>query len=219
MTVVFPAATLLLVRDGSRGLEVLLLKRSSQLSFGAGAWVFPGGRIDKADYLNEHSNVEAAARRAAVRETMEEAGIDIEQENLECFAHWLTPEGHPKRFATWFYVAKVNDSVDDVVIDDGEIVDYQWCSPEFALDTQLPLMYPTKVTLSELARYNGADQAISNVRQRPKLYGLPKIVRTEDSVVILYPKDQGYEHAQAEREGSRDRIWVADHQWQYEKSH
>src|SRR5262249_22587229 len=45
-----PAATVVLVRDGERGLEVLLGRRSSKLAFHGGAWVFPGGRIDPVDY-------------------------------------------------------------------------------------------------------------------------------------------------------------------------
>src|SRR5690606_17094803 len=49
-----PAATVIVVREPSRGarrdgLEVLMLRRDSSLSFAAGAWVFPGGRIDPED--------------------------------------------------------------------------------------------------------------------------------------------------------------------------
>ena len=45
-----PAATVVLLRDGDDGLEVLLARRSSKLAFHGGAWVFPGGRIDPDDY-------------------------------------------------------------------------------------------------------------------------------------------------------------------------
>ena len=47
-----PAATVVPLRDGPRGLEVLLLKRNEALVFAPGAWVFPGGRIDAGDYLS-----------------------------------------------------------------------------------------------------------------------------------------------------------------------
>src|SRR5690348_4693324 len=52
-----PAATVVLVRDGERGLEVLLAKRSSTLEFHGGAWVFPGGRIDPEDYADDPDDV------------------------------------------------------------------------------------------------------------------------------------------------------------------
>jgi 8-oxo-dGTP pyrophosphatase MutT (NUDIX family) len=43
------AATVLLLREGAGGLEVLMMRRGAGLSFMAGMWVFPGGRVDAAD--------------------------------------------------------------------------------------------------------------------------------------------------------------------------
>lgn len=45
------AATVVVVRDGDDGLEVLMVLRNRSLKFGGGSWVFPGGRVDEADYL------------------------------------------------------------------------------------------------------------------------------------------------------------------------
>src|ERR1700678_2347730 len=44
-----PASTLIPLRDGARGVEVFMLRRSEQATFAPGAYVFPGGRIDDAD--------------------------------------------------------------------------------------------------------------------------------------------------------------------------
>ncbi|HEY3238514.1 MAG TPA: NUDIX domain-containing protein [Acidimicrobiia bacterium] len=44
-----PAATLMLVRDGVDGMEVLMLRRNPDSIFAADAWVFPGGAVDPAD--------------------------------------------------------------------------------------------------------------------------------------------------------------------------
>ena len=41
-----PAATAVLVRDGTEAPEILLLKRHRSAGFVPGAWVFPGGRVD-----------------------------------------------------------------------------------------------------------------------------------------------------------------------------
>ncbi len=76
-----PAATVVLVRDGAEGLEVLLAKRSSKLAFHGGAWVFPGGRIDPDDYAGEPEDVLAAARRGAAREAKEEAGVEVDSDS------------------------------------------------------------------------------------------------------------------------------------------
>lgn len=78
-----PAATVLLLRDGPQGLEVLMTRRSPTASFAPGAYVFPGGTIDAAD-AQVHGQ---AARRpgqddlrltqaiAAIRESFEELGV------------------------------------------------------------------------------------------------------------------------------------------------
>src|SRR6185312_14526475 len=44
-----PAATVVLLRPGADGLEVLLTRRPSTMAFAAGMMVFPGGRVDAAD--------------------------------------------------------------------------------------------------------------------------------------------------------------------------
>jgi hypothetical protein len=43
------AATVVLLRDSAKGVEVYLIKRSRMMDFMAGAHVFPGGRLDKND--------------------------------------------------------------------------------------------------------------------------------------------------------------------------
>ena len=68
-----PAATVVLLRDGEPGLEVLMLKKNSKITFG-GMWVFPGGKIDEEDRALATDD-DAAACVAAVRETHEETGI------------------------------------------------------------------------------------------------------------------------------------------------
>ncbi len=80
-----PAATVVLVRPGPDGLEVLLTRRPDTMAFAAGLHVFPGGRVDAAD---ADSRLVARARGprddpaflvahriAAIRETWEEVGL------------------------------------------------------------------------------------------------------------------------------------------------
>jgi 8-oxo-dGTP pyrophosphatase MutT (NUDIX family) len=76
-----PAATLVLMRPGPRGgpPELLMMERPGHMAFAAGALVFPGGRIEEEDRdaaraLADGSE-DAAARIAAIRETIEETGI------------------------------------------------------------------------------------------------------------------------------------------------
>lgn len=89
------AATLILVRRSSKGAEVLMGKRSANLKFMPGKFVFPGGRLDPSDIRLSHAGSDlrpevlrrlaahggpARARglaRAAIREMYEEAGVLI----------------------------------------------------------------------------------------------------------------------------------------------
>jgi 8-oxo-dGTP pyrophosphatase MutT (NUDIX family) len=91
-----PAATVMLVRDaadGAPGVEVFMLRRTTSAVFGAGMYVFPGGRVDGVDGADEIApfcrgldDAGASAQLgvdhgglaywvAAVRECFEEAGV------------------------------------------------------------------------------------------------------------------------------------------------
>lgn len=76
-----PAATVVVLREGSAGPEVLLTHRPATMAFAAGMHVFPGGRIDAGDAatgLVARSVAladDAPVVVAAIRELWEESGI------------------------------------------------------------------------------------------------------------------------------------------------
>jgi len=73
-----PAATLILVRDRPRAAaELLMVERAEGMAFAAGAWVFPGGRIDQADRELAQALAVDAAAVAAIRETIEETAVPV----------------------------------------------------------------------------------------------------------------------------------------------
>ncbi|EQB13346.1 NUDIX domain-containing protein [Sphingobium lactosutens] len=79
-----PAATVVIVRDRpGKAAELLMMERAATMAFAAGALVFPGGAVDEADqvlaarYETGLPLDEVAARIAAIRETIEEAGLAI----------------------------------------------------------------------------------------------------------------------------------------------
>jgi 8-oxo-dGTP pyrophosphatase MutT (NUDIX family) len=77
------AASLILLRDGKKGLEVLIGRRGKGARFMPGRYVFPGGRVTPADaraWAGERSDrgrVFLALKRAALRETFEETGLVV----------------------------------------------------------------------------------------------------------------------------------------------
>jgi glyoxylase-like metal-dependent hydrolase (beta-lactamase superfamily II)/8-oxo-dGTP pyrophosphatase MutT (NUDIX family) len=78
-----PAATVLLLRDSPRGLEVLMTRRSATASFAPGAYVFPGGGVDALDTAAHaqarrrpgQSDLHLTQAIAAIRESYEELGV------------------------------------------------------------------------------------------------------------------------------------------------
>ena len=80
------AATVVLVRPGTEGLEVLMLARARAMDFAPGAHVFPGGSVDEQDAsvpwegpapegLGVPDERARALVSAAIRETFEESGV------------------------------------------------------------------------------------------------------------------------------------------------
>ncbi len=215
-----PAATVVLLRPGSAGCEVLLVRRNAQLSFHGGAWVFPGGRIDAGDYRGEADDVVTAARHAAVREAREEAGVAIAAGDLVLISRWITPPMLPKRFDTWFFAGPASDEA--VQIDGGEIHDHAWMHPADALAAhrqgQIELPPPTFVTLQQLESFRAAGEALSSLARGPVQSFVPRLCVIPGGACSLYEGDAGYADGEVDCPGPRNRLWMLDGGWRYERS-
>jgi len=214
-----PAATVVLLRDGATGLEVLLARRSSKLAFHGGAWVFPGGRIDPEDYAGDRDDLEAAARRAAVREAKEEAGVDVDAHALVHLSNWTTPEISPKRFATWFFAGPVAGGT--AVADGAETEALQWFGPEEALLArargEIELAPPQYVTLLELREFATVGDALARIGRAEIMHYTPRIHFIEGAgAVCVYTDDVAYHDlALLDAEGPRHRLYLGDETWDY----
>jgi 8-oxo-dGTP pyrophosphatase MutT (NUDIX family) len=221
-----PAATVVLLRDGADGVETLMLRRNSKLAFAGGAWVFPGGRIDPEDYPDgvvsqDDEAVLTAARNAAAREAMEEAGLTVDPDTLVWFAHW-TPGviGAARRFATWFFVGVAPEG--QVVVDDGEIHEHLWIRPADALARrevgEIELIPPTWVTLHKLADAPSTAEVCANARAGAPEIFLTHIVRVDGGIASLWQGDAGYDDSDPDRPGPRNRLLMLDTGWRLETS-
>ena len=213
---ILPAATVILLRDHEQRLETLLLRRNSKLVFSAGMWVFPGGRIDEHELRGV--NLETAARRAAVRETEEESGVQIKAEDLVPYSHWTTPPGQSRRFATWFFLARVPDSR-EIEVDGGEIEEHIWITPDQALADKhaglKQLMAPTFVSLLELGDCANVDEVLQRAARRAPPVFEPHFCKTDDGPISLYYGDSGYETYDINAEGPRHRCEMCETGWAY----
>lgn len=220
-----PAATLVLVREGRSGPEVLLLERTRHSAFVAGAHVFPGGALDPAD---DHPEIrplclppdpatfarnppdDLAWRVAAIRESFEEAGIllartdsghppqppgaelehcresllgghttlaeicrqrtwQLDTGGLHYYSRWVTPPGQTRRYDTRFFITEAPPGQEGRACQ-RETVAHRWLRPAEAIDRwhsrDISLVFPTAVTLQELAEFDSASTLLEMARKR-----------------------------------------------------
>src|SRR5438105_2768526 len=160
-----PAGTVILLRGGDAALEVLLVRRNPEARFMGGAWVFPGGAVDRSEGQGDH-----ALRAAAIRELEEEAGVTLaDPGGLVPFSRWITPAEVKIRFDTWFYLAPLPPGA-EARADGSEVVDARWYAPAEALEArargELFLVFPTIKHLEQLARFTSAAELLEYARGR-----------------------------------------------------
>jgi 8-oxo-dGTP pyrophosphatase MutT (NUDIX family) len=191
-TVPRPAATVILLRGGSSGLEVLLVQRNPASRFMGGAWVFPGGAVDRHEGQGQD-----ALRAAAVRELAEEAGIVIEgPHKLIPFSRWITPAEVKIRFDTCFFLAFAPDG-QEPRIDGSEIVDCRWYTPQAALEAsradELFLVFPTLKHLEQLSAFGSVQDLVAHASEREVVPVQPRVLVEGETARILLPGEEGYE--------------------------
>lgn len=217
------AATVVLLRDAPGGLETLMMRRSSKLSFVGGMWVFPGGRVDDDDYpAGEPDDVYSASRTAAVREVAEEADLAISIDRLVPYSHWVPPTTIDKRFATWFFLAPAPAGA--VTVDGGEIKEHAWWRPADTLARhsagEIEMVSPTFITLMELSEHSSVDHALADARGRSD--DIPHYethIALDGKVpVSLWHGDAGYDTHDASAPGTRHRLTLQEGGWRFERT-
>jgi ADP-ribose pyrophosphatase YjhB (NUDIX family) len=182
-----PAATLTLLRDTERGLEVLLVRRNSEATFGADTgWGFPSGPVNSGVVGGE------AARRAATARLAELTKIGVNADELVAYSRWITPRVtlFPSGVDTRFYLALA--PVHSRPHPDGsQIVDAGWFELQQALDRHhaglLQLDYPTTKHLKSLVGFANAADAIETARRRELKPVELRIVRKGDQQRVVLP--------------------------------
>jgi 8-oxo-dGTP pyrophosphatase MutT (NUDIX family) len=98
---------------------------------------------------------------ATLVEVLEAEGLVIDADDLRLFSHWLTPLGAPRRYNTWFFVARAPEGHDGAH-DYNELVDSAWVRPSDALAAfefgEIDLILPTQRSLEVIARYQSAAE-------------------------------------------------------------
>ncbi len=190
-TVPRQAATVILLRGGGEGLELLLVQRNPHARFMGGVWVFPGGAVEHAE-----GDDDRAHRAAAVRELREEAGVALPSaEALVPFSRWITPAAVRTRFDTHFFLAPLPPGQEPHV-DGEECVALGWFTPAGALEAhhagEIVLVFPTIKHLEQLAPFATAAQLLDYARGRTVQAVQPRVVLDGEVARVLLPGEPGY---------------------------
>ncbi|MDQ6800570.1 MAG: NUDIX hydrolase [Acidobacteriota bacterium] len=161
-----PAASVLLLRDDP--MEVLMVRRPEKSSFAPDVWAFPGGGVEEEDEVRGDGILLNTMRFAAARELREETGVRLmDPDKFVWTAHWITPVGLPKRFDTYFFLARTDRST-VAKPQNGEIADVTWISPAAAIERHMrgdfPLVFPTLKNLEAIVGFRSSGELIESRR-------------------------------------------------------
>jgi 8-oxo-dGTP pyrophosphatase MutT (NUDIX family) len=145
----------------------------------------------------------AAAHRAELNEgkitflkVLTDNGMLLALDELMPYAHWITPEGMPKRFDTWFFLAAAPP--DQLGAHDGkESTDSIWVSAREALaggeSGRFKLPFPTTRNLIRLGRQANVSVALEDSKGKDIVTVMPVMTRLNGGRQLRIPKEAGYD--------------------------
>ena len=135
------------------------------------------------------------AGKVGMADIAEAEGLRLALDQLEPFAHWITPTHMPKRFDTHFFVAAV--PVDHDLAHDGhEAVDSIWITPAQALADadagQRTVIFPTRLNLAKIGRAQSVADMLERCRTEPIVTVQPTMTKRDGQRIMQIPVEAGY---------------------------
>jgi 8-oxo-dGTP pyrophosphatase MutT (NUDIX family) len=148
------------------------------------------------------SEIEAAHRTAlnerktSFLDVLVAGDLSLAIDALVPYAHWITPEGMPKRFDTWFFLAAA--PADQLGAHDGrESTDSVWVSPHEALEGgengRFKLPFPTTRNLIKLGKQPRVAAALDEASGKPVVTVMPVMTRLNGGRQLVIPREAGYD--------------------------
>jgi 8-oxo-dGTP pyrophosphatase MutT (NUDIX family) len=148
------------------------------------------------------SEIEAAHRadlndrKITFLQVLTDNSMVLALDELVPYAHWITPEGMPKRFDTWFFLAAAPP--DQLGAHDGrESTDSIWVSPREALEGgengRFKLPFPTTRNLIKLGKQGNVKAALEDSRGRDIVAVMPVMTRLNGGCQLRIPREAGYD--------------------------
>ena len=137
-----------------------------------------------------------AERKTTFLEMLAESGMVLALDELVPYAHWVTPEGMPKRFDTWFFLAAAPP--EQLGAHDGkESTDSLWLSPREAVaggaSGRFKLPFPTTRNLIKLGKQPSVRAALDDARGKAVVTVMPVLTRSNGGRQLRIPLEAGYD--------------------------
>ncbi|WP_165423602.1 NUDIX hydrolase [Ktedonosporobacter rubrisoli] len=131
-------------------------------------------------------------RRGSLVELAYAEKLTLATDRLAYFAHWITPEGMPKRYDTYFFLA-VAPEEQEAIYDQLETSDGVWIQPAQALQRferrEFPVAFPTFHQLRDLAAFHNTQEALRAAAQREVPVHEPLLSRQADKLFVYLPEE------------------------------
>jgi len=154
--------------------------------------------------LSKRYHRELQGHEIAIGALAREQDLVLACDLLVPFAHWITPEGMPKRFDTHFFLVEAPPS-QGAVHDGHEAVDARWMRPADALAEadagRSTIIFPTRMNLAKLAKSRSVADAIAAARASRIVTVLPRVEQSARGPVLRIPAEAGYDVVEALVEG------------------
>ena len=150
----------------------------------------------RAAEIEANSRAALSEGKTSFLKVLAENGMALALDELVPYAHWITPDGMPKRFDTWFFLAAAPP--EQVGAHDGrESTDSIWLSPREALaggeSGRFKLPFPTTRNLIKLGKQPNVKAALNDSRDRPIVTVMPVMTRLNGGRQLRIPLEAGYD--------------------------
>jgi len=137
-----------------------------------------------------------AERKTTFLDVLAESHMVLALDELVPYAHWVTPEGMPKRFDTWFFLAAAPP--EQLGAHDGkESTDSLWLSPREAVSGgesgRFKLPFPTTRNLIKLGKQPDVKAALADARGKPVVTVMPVMTQLNGGRQLRIPREAGYD--------------------------
>lgn len=128
----------------------------------------------------------------SMMDILAELDVALDAGAMVHIAHWVTPVVEPRRYDTHFFAVAL-PSEREPKPDPREMTEAAWLDPVTALERfergDLPMVFPTVKTLETLRGHDSVEHVLESFRHRAVRRLLPRLVRTETGVAIVFDDD------------------------------